>query len=160
EPTRHGGAGGAPGAGAPPARRARARGRRGARGGRALHARLPAPRVVVARMAGARAAARGGARPRHRLGARPRRAPRCRHLRGGPVAAAGGVYAGSVVVALAGGAGAGLLGAGRATARLRPWCARLARPAAVLLATGAYGAWACRLYAASPEGRAVRTVAV
>jgi len=43
---------------------------------------------------------------------------------------------------------------------LRPWCARLALPAAVLLATGAYGAYARRLYAASPEGGAVRTVAV
>src|SRR5439155_1687740 len=83
-----------------------------------------------------------------------------RHLTVVQIADLGGVYAVSFVMALASVAGAELLGEGRAAARLRPWCARLALPAAVLLATAAYGAYARRLYAAPPEGRAVRTVAV
>jgi len=83
-----------------------------------------------------------------------------RHLTVVQIADLGGVYAVSFVMALASVAGAELLGEGRAAARLRPWCARLALPAAVLLATGAYGAYARRLYAASPEGGAVRRVAV
>src|SRR5439155_1510599 len=83
-----------------------------------------------------------------------------RHLTVIQIADLGGVYAVSFVMALASISCAELLGQGRAAARPRPWCAGLALPAAVLLATGLYGACTRRLYAASPEGRAVRTVAV
>src|SRR5437660_6307120 len=83
-----------------------------------------------------------------------------RHLTIVQIADLGGVYAVSFVMALASVAGAELLREGRATGRARPWRARLALPAAVLLATCAYGAYARRLYAASPEGDAGRTVAV
>src|SRR6266478_2437515 len=83
-----------------------------------------------------------------------------RHLTIVQIADLGGVYAVSFVMALASVAGAELLGEGRAMGRARPWRARLALPAAVLLATCAYGAYTRRLYAASPEGDAGRTVAV
>ncbi len=83
-----------------------------------------------------------------------------RHLTIVQIADLGGVYAVSFVMALASVAGAELLGEGRATGRAWPWRARLALPAAVLLATCAYGAYARRLHAASPEGDAGRTVAV
>src|SRR6266566_165641 len=83
-----------------------------------------------------------------------------RHLTVVQIADLGGVYAVSFVMALASVAGAELLGEGRATGRAWPWRARLALPAAVLLATCAYGAYARRLHAASPEGDAGRTVAV
>jgi apolipoprotein N-acyltransferase len=82
-----------------------------------------------------------------------------RHLALIQIADLGGVYAVSFVIALASVACAELLGEGRAV-RLRVCCARLALPAAVLFATGAYGAWARPHYAGQPEGAAARTVAV
>src|SRR6266404_4206183 len=83
-----------------------------------------------------------------------------RHLAVIQIADLGGVYAVSFVMALASVSCAELLGQGRAAARPRPWWVGLALPAAVLLATGLYGAYTRRLYAAAPAGRAVRTVAV
>src|SRR5205809_1127208 len=83
-----------------------------------------------------------------------------RHLAVIQIADLGGVYAVSFVMALASVSCAELLGQGRTAARPRPWWVELALPAAVLLATGLYGAYTRRLYAAAPAGRAVRTVAV
>ena len=83
-----------------------------------------------------------------------------RHLAVIQIADLGGVYAVSFVMALASVSCAELLGQGRAAARPRPWWVGLALPAAVLLATGLYGAYTRRLYAAAPAGPAVRTVAV
>src|SRR5437867_1102411 len=83
-----------------------------------------------------------------------------RHLAVIQIADLGGVYAVSFVMALASVSCAELLGQGRTAARPRPWCVGLALPAAVLLATGLYGAYTRRLYAAAPAGRAVRMVAV